>query len=314
MLTFDDGPMPPYTNRVLDVLAEHCVKANYFLVGRMARGYPELAAPGPRRRPYHRHPQREPSARLRPRAARHGEERDRAGHRVGRRRARRRGARVAVLPHSGIFAPPGGRRLSAVAPPGDLERRCRRRRLEAHQRVRSGAPRDRPARRKGQGHPAAARHPAGDRAGAAGTAARAQGAGYRIVHVVPAREHGAPMPVAASRRHHSARDPLRSPATCGEAEARASGRAIAHPTGQNAARPTSVRPVTLCRPRRSAAGRRDRSRHRVRSVPPDQDGAAPPTGQCALGEAIPRRPRRAAAARTSRPEHSARPVRPMRKC
>jgi peptidoglycan/xylan/chitin deacetylase (PgdA/CDA1 family) len=43
VLTFDDGPMPPYTTRVLDVLAEHCVKANYFLVGRMARGYPDLA-------------------------------------------------------------------------------------------------------------------------------------------------------------------------------------------------------------------------------------------------------------------------------
>jgi len=43
VLTFDDGPMPPYTNRVLDVLAEHCVKANYFLIGRMARGYPDLA-------------------------------------------------------------------------------------------------------------------------------------------------------------------------------------------------------------------------------------------------------------------------------
>jgi len=43
VLTFDDGPLPPYTNRVLDALAEHCVKANYFLVGRMARGYPDLA-------------------------------------------------------------------------------------------------------------------------------------------------------------------------------------------------------------------------------------------------------------------------------
>jgi len=43
VLTFDDGPLPPYTNRVLDVLTENCVKANYFLVGRMARGYPDLA-------------------------------------------------------------------------------------------------------------------------------------------------------------------------------------------------------------------------------------------------------------------------------
>ncbi len=42
VLTFDDGPLPPYTNRVLDVLAEHCVKATYFIVGRMARGYPDL--------------------------------------------------------------------------------------------------------------------------------------------------------------------------------------------------------------------------------------------------------------------------------
>ena len=42
VLTFDDGPMPPYTNRVLDVLAEHCVKANYFIIGRMARGYADL--------------------------------------------------------------------------------------------------------------------------------------------------------------------------------------------------------------------------------------------------------------------------------
>jgi peptidoglycan/xylan/chitin deacetylase (PgdA/CDA1 family) len=42
VLTFDDGPMPPYTNRVLEVLAQECVKANYFIIGRMARGYPEL--------------------------------------------------------------------------------------------------------------------------------------------------------------------------------------------------------------------------------------------------------------------------------
>src|SRR6188474_3896913 len=42
VLTFDDGPLPPYTNRVLDVLAEHRVKATYFIVGRMARGYPDL--------------------------------------------------------------------------------------------------------------------------------------------------------------------------------------------------------------------------------------------------------------------------------
>jgi peptidoglycan/xylan/chitin deacetylase (PgdA/CDA1 family) len=42
VLTFDDGPLPPYTNRVLETLAAECVKATYFLIGRNARAYPEM--------------------------------------------------------------------------------------------------------------------------------------------------------------------------------------------------------------------------------------------------------------------------------
>jgi peptidoglycan/xylan/chitin deacetylase (PgdA/CDA1 family) len=42
VLTFDDGPLPPYTNAILDTLASQCVKASYFLVGQMARSYPYL--------------------------------------------------------------------------------------------------------------------------------------------------------------------------------------------------------------------------------------------------------------------------------
>jgi peptidoglycan-N-acetylglucosamine deacetylase len=42
VLTFDDGPLPPYTNRVLETLASECVKATFFMVGRMARGYPAM--------------------------------------------------------------------------------------------------------------------------------------------------------------------------------------------------------------------------------------------------------------------------------
>ena len=42
VLTFDDGPLPPYTNRVLDTLASECVKATFFMVGRMVRGYPAV--------------------------------------------------------------------------------------------------------------------------------------------------------------------------------------------------------------------------------------------------------------------------------
>jgi peptidoglycan/xylan/chitin deacetylase (PgdA/CDA1 family) len=42
VLTFDDGPLPPYTSRILDTLAAECVKATYFLVGQMAQHAPEL--------------------------------------------------------------------------------------------------------------------------------------------------------------------------------------------------------------------------------------------------------------------------------
>jgi peptidoglycan/xylan/chitin deacetylase (PgdA/CDA1 family) len=41
VLTFDDGPLPPHSNQVLDILAAQCVKATFFIIGRMARDYPE---------------------------------------------------------------------------------------------------------------------------------------------------------------------------------------------------------------------------------------------------------------------------------
>jgi peptidoglycan/xylan/chitin deacetylase (PgdA/CDA1 family) len=42
VITFDDGPLPPYTTRILDLLARECVKATFFMVGRMARAYPKI--------------------------------------------------------------------------------------------------------------------------------------------------------------------------------------------------------------------------------------------------------------------------------
>jgi peptidoglycan/xylan/chitin deacetylase (PgdA/CDA1 family) len=42
VLTFDDGPLPPNTNKVLDTLASQCVKATFFIVGRMAHEFPSL--------------------------------------------------------------------------------------------------------------------------------------------------------------------------------------------------------------------------------------------------------------------------------
>src|SRR6476646_1743865 len=42
VITFDDGPIPPYTNIILDTLASQCVKVTYFLVGEMAQAYPSI--------------------------------------------------------------------------------------------------------------------------------------------------------------------------------------------------------------------------------------------------------------------------------
>jgi peptidoglycan-N-acetylglucosamine deacetylase len=41
-LTFDDGPNPACTPRLLDILAEQDVRASFFLVGRYAQAEPEL--------------------------------------------------------------------------------------------------------------------------------------------------------------------------------------------------------------------------------------------------------------------------------
>ncbi|MCY9662345.1 polysaccharide deacetylase family protein [Paenibacillus chondroitinus] len=41
-LTFDDGPDPEYTSRLLDLLKQHNVKATFFVLGLKAKQYPEL--------------------------------------------------------------------------------------------------------------------------------------------------------------------------------------------------------------------------------------------------------------------------------
>jgi peptidoglycan-N-acetylglucosamine deacetylase len=42
VLTFDDGPYPPLTNKVLDALAAECVQANFFVMGEHVKKSPEL--------------------------------------------------------------------------------------------------------------------------------------------------------------------------------------------------------------------------------------------------------------------------------
>ncbi|HEX4556704.1 MAG TPA: polysaccharide deacetylase family protein [Xanthobacteraceae bacterium] len=43
VLTFDDGPWPGPTNKVLDALRHECVRATFFLLGRNAAAHPALA-------------------------------------------------------------------------------------------------------------------------------------------------------------------------------------------------------------------------------------------------------------------------------
>ena len=42
VLTFDDGPWPPTTPRVLAALAHECVRATFFLIGKSASEHPDL--------------------------------------------------------------------------------------------------------------------------------------------------------------------------------------------------------------------------------------------------------------------------------
>ena len=41
-LTFDDGPLRPYTTPILKALDAHCTKATFFQVGKMAIADPEM--------------------------------------------------------------------------------------------------------------------------------------------------------------------------------------------------------------------------------------------------------------------------------
>ena len=41
-ITFDDGPLPPYSNEILDILDAQCVKATFFIVGDMAKAFPDV--------------------------------------------------------------------------------------------------------------------------------------------------------------------------------------------------------------------------------------------------------------------------------
>lgn len=41
VLSFDDGPLPKYSNQVLKILADECIKATFFIIGKQAQANPE---------------------------------------------------------------------------------------------------------------------------------------------------------------------------------------------------------------------------------------------------------------------------------
>src|SRR5213080_1967665 len=41
VLTFDDGPLPKYSNQILQILADECIKATFFIIGGQAKANPE---------------------------------------------------------------------------------------------------------------------------------------------------------------------------------------------------------------------------------------------------------------------------------
>ncbi len=43
VLTFDDGPAPPFTEQILDILAQHKITATFFLCGKNVERHPDIA-------------------------------------------------------------------------------------------------------------------------------------------------------------------------------------------------------------------------------------------------------------------------------
>ncbi len=124
VLTFDDGPIPPYSNIILDTLDAQCVKATYFMVGEMAHAYPSIA-----RRIYNAGhtigTHTRPSVRDAAAVDAAGRARGRRRHRLSRRRARRSESGGAVLPHPRPRPHQRDRQFPREQEAGDLERRHR---------------------------------------------------------------------------------------------------------------------------------------------------------------------------------------------
>ena len=104
VLTFDDGPSPGATDRVLAALKHECVHATFFMLGRNAAAHPATGQARPRRGPYRRASQL-PASAAQPHEPGTRRGRDRSRHRGGGGRSlwrARRPAADAVLPLPGL--------------------------------------------------------------------------------------------------------------------------------------------------------------------------------------------------------------------
>ena len=180
VLTFDDGPLPKYSDQILDILAAHCAKATFFLVGRQANDNPE----GVRKvrdagHTVATHSQNHPT----------GMDRlplDRARQEIEQGIASVTAALADGTAPAPFFRIPGlraqrrDRGICRVQGTSGLERRFSRRRLAQRFRRARLRARDPAAGGQGQRHPAAARHSAAHGRRAAENPARIEGA--RLSH------------------------------------------------------------------------------------------------------------------------------------
>ncbi len=103
VLTFDDGPWPGNTERVLKALADNCTKALFFPIGKHSGWHPEILKEVAEGRPHHRLAHLVAQGSHQADAGR-GQGRDRKGHRGGEHRARQQAGR-SVLPLPGAAQP-----------------------------------------------------------------------------------------------------------------------------------------------------------------------------------------------------------------
>ncbi len=182
VLSFDDGPLPHNSDQVLAILAAQCIKANFFIIGQMARTFPEgvrkLRDAG---HTIGTHTQTHPLSMNRMPIERAKAEIDDGIASV--KAALGADADKSLAPFfriPGLLRARSCRGLSRLAGHPDLERRFPGRRLAAYF-VAAGLRSRHPADRgQGKRHSAASRHPGADGRGAAADPANAESA--RLQH------------------------------------------------------------------------------------------------------------------------------------